>query len=260
MGPRLVQTDADDSPRFSDATDPCAFDPPALSSPLQNRLLASLHPTEFKRIRAALKPVWLLVGEEMREGASDCGHAVFPVHAVLSMQSTLADADPIELASVGHDGFLGVGMLLGGHRLRWRAVVQSGGLAYRLPRESLLKEIEHNGMLATSLSRYAGNLFNEVVTIATCHRQHSLEQQLCRWFLLGFDRLSGRQMHITQERIAALLGVRREGVTAAASRLQRAGILEYRRGHITLLNRDRLHARACGCYQAIRQQFDVHSF
>jgi CRP-like cAMP-binding protein len=232
------------------------FDSAQLSSATGNHLLASLPPVEFRRIRRLLQPTWLLAGEVTMDSTAAPAHALFPVHAIVSLQSQLDSGAAVEFASVGNEGWLGLGLVLGDSRMPWQAVVQSGGLAYRLPASALLAEFQRGGTLAQGLLKHAGALVSQMAMLSACNRRHALEQQLCRWFLLAFDRLPGNQLAITQEIIAGILGVRREGVTEVAGRLQRAGIIAYRRGRITLLRRDRLEALACECYSIVRAEFE----
>jgi len=225
-----------------------------LGTPLSNRILAGVPAPEFKRFRKALQPVWLLVGE-----AASCGghapYALFPVSAIISLQVVL-DSSAVEFASVGNEGCVSLGLHPSVGNLPCRGVVQAGGLAYRLPNERLLAELELDGYLPRVLSRYSAALVTQSAMTAACNRRHTLEQQLARWFLLALDRLPGNEMLVTHELIAEILGVRREGVTEVAGRFQRAGIIEYRRGHVTVLRRDRLLAAACECYGVIRAGFD----
>jgi CRP-like cAMP-binding protein len=221
-----------------------------------NRLLAAIPRAQFKRLRPALEPVTLLVGDVLRESAMPATHAIFPAHAIVSLQHVTDCGASVEYASVGNEGLVGFGLALGGDEKLSRWVVQAGGLAWRLRADALAAEFERGDALFRLVLQYAQALVTQVALTAACNRRHSLEQQLCRWFLLALDRLPGNELVITQELIASILGVRREGVTEAAGRLQRAGIIEYRRGHITVLRRDGLDARACECYRVMRAELD----
>jgi CRP-like cAMP-binding protein len=225
-------------------------------APEGNRLLAAIPRAQFKRLRPVLEPVTLLVGDVLRESGDPATHAIFPAHAIVSLQHVTDCGASVEYASVGNEGLVGFGLALGGDERLSRWVVQAGGLAWRVRAEALAAEFERGDALFRLVLQYAQALVAQVALTAACNRRHSLEQQLCRWFLLALDRLPGNELVITQELIASILGVRREGVTEAAGRLQRAGIIEYRRGHITVLRRDGLGARACECYRVMRVELD----
>ena len=232
------------------------FESAAGPSPAGNRVLAAIPRTQFKRIRAELEPVSLLVGDVLRESGVPATHAIFPAHSIVSLQHVTEGGASVEYASVGNEGMVGFGLALGGEEKLSRWVVQAGGLAWRMRAEALAAEFERGEALFRLVLQYAQALVSQVALTAACNRRHALEQQLCRWFLLALDRLPGDELVITQELIASILGVRREGVTEAAGRLQRAGIIEYRRGHITVLRRDGLGARACECYSVMRAELD----
>ena len=232
------------------------FEAEAGNQPDGNRLLAGVPRAQYKRLRPALEPVRLLVGDVLREPGVAATHAIFPAHAIVSLQHVTEGGASVEYASVGNEGMVGIGLALGGEERLSRWVVQAGGLAWRLRADALLAEFERGEALHRQLLLYAQASITQVALTAACNRRHTLEQQLCRWFLLALDRLPGNELVITQELIASILGVRREGVTEAAGRLQRAGIIEYRRGHITVLRRDGLGGRACECYGLMRAELD----
>jgi CRP-like cAMP-binding protein len=224
--------------------------------PEGNRVLAALPRAQFKRLRSELEPVSLLVGDVLCESGVPATHAIFPAHSIVSLQHVTEGGASVEYASVGNEGMVGFGLALGGEEKLSRWVVQAGGLAWRLRADVLAAEFERGEALFRLVLQYTQALVSQVALTAACNRRHTLEQQLCRWFLLALDRLPGDELVITQELIASILGVRREGVTEAAGRLQRAGIIESRRGHITVLRRDGLGARACECYPAMRAEID----
>ena len=227
-----------------------------LSSPRRNRLLAALPPAEYARIERELEPVSLLVGDLVCEAGAAMGHAIFPASAIVSLQYVMENGASAEFAGVGNEGMVGIALVTGGETMLSRSVVQAGGLGYRLRAPLLQEEFGRGGALMRVLLRYTQALISQMALSAACYRRHTLEQQLCRWFLLSLDRMPGNELIITQELIASMLGVRREGVTEAAGRLQRAGIIEYRRGHINVLRREGLEARACECYQVARRELD----
>jgi CRP-like cAMP-binding protein len=232
------------------------FEAAEATTPEGNRLLAALPRSQLKRLRQALEPVRLLVGDVLREPGVAATHAIFPAHAIVSLQQVTEGGASVEYASIGNEGMVGVGLAFGGEERLSRWVVQAGGLAWRLRADALAAEFERGEALFRLLLQYAQASITQVALTAACNRRHTLEQQLCRWFLLALDRLPGNELVITQELIASILGVRREGVTEAAGRLQRAGIIEYRRGHITVLRRDGLDGRACECYAVMRAELD----
>jgi CRP-like cAMP-binding protein len=232
------------------------FEAAEATSPDGNRLLAALPRAQLKRQRPALEPLRLLVGDVLREPGVAATHAIFPAHAIVSLQQVTEGGASVEYASIGNEGMVGLGLAFGGEERLSRWVVQAGGLAWRLRADALAAEFERGEALFRMLLLYAQASITQVALTAACNRRHTLEQQLCRWFLLALDRLPGNELVITQELIASILGVRREGVTEAAGRLQRAGIIEYRRGHITVLRREGLGGRACECYAVMRAELD----
>jgi CRP-like cAMP-binding protein len=229
------------------------FDPALQDSPRGNRILASLSSEEFNRLRPHLAPVRLLSGEKLRL-AGDEPTAVFPVRAVLCLQAPHSDGCAVSFASVGREGCLGFDLLSASS---WsQATAAIGGLAYLLPAPELRAEFERHGELAKQMIAHGNVLVAQAAILCACNRRHVLEQQLARWLLVMLDRSPGNELVATQEMIAGLLGVRREGVTEGARRLQYCGLIEYRRGRIFVRERAALAARACECYRAIRAQLE----
>ena len=236
------------------ASEPLPFEPVDLSAPLGNQLLARLPPVEFRRVQRFLQPMWLIGGETI-ELDDDAPVAIFPVQAILSLRTRHADGCAVEFASVGREGFFGFS-LISGNVLPAHAIASAPGLAYAFPAEILRQEYDRQSVFARLMLEQGTALLAQAAILCGCHRRHALEQQVARWLLSSFDRLRGNELIVTQEMVSSLLGVRREGVTEAARKLQKDGIIEYRRGHVFLLRRDLLAARACECYGAIRAQFD----
>ncbi len=224
--------------------------------PSRNRLLAALPPADLERLRPHLDLVRLLVGDVVCESGAQMSHALFPATAIVSLQYVLENGASAEIAGVGNEGMVGVPLFMGGDTTPARSIVQTGGIGYRLRASLLLEEFNRHGALMKLLLRYTQALITQTAMTAACTRRHSLEQQLCRWLLATLDRMPGNELIMTQELIASMLGVRREGVTEAAGRLQRAGLINYRRGHITVLRRDGLTERACECYEGMRRELD----
>lgn len=227
-----------------------------VASPRQNRLLGSLPAEDFERLAADLELVPMLVGDVVCEAGATMSHAFFPTSAIVSLQYVMENGSSAEIAGVGNEGLVGIPLIMGGETTLSRSIVQTGGHGYRLRQSVLLEEFNRAGALMRLLLRYTQALITQMSLTAACNRRHTLEQQLCRWFLLTLDRMSGNELIITQELIASMLGVRREGVTEAAGKLQRAGVINYRRGHITVLERAGLNSRACECYEVVRKEFD----
>ena len=224
--------------------------------PRQNRLLAALSQGELERVSSRLKVVPLSLGEVLYESGSRQRAVYFPTTAIVSLLYMLADGASAEIAVVGNEGIIGVSLFMGGETTTSRAVVQSAGHAYRLPSKLLKEEFTRGGAMQHLLLRYTQALLTQMAQTAVCNRHHSLDQQLCRWLLLSLDRLIGNELVMTQELIANMLGVRREGVTEAAGNLQNAGLIKYSRGHITVLDRVGLEARTCECYGVVKREFD----
>ncbi|NSL55081.1 Crp/Fnr family transcriptional regulator [Uliginosibacterium sp. IMCC34675] len=229
---------------------------PQAPGPLQNHLLAALPPTAYARIVNHLEPVNMTLGDVLYESGAQMRHVYFPTSSIVSLLYVMEDGASAEIAVVGNEGIVGVSLFMGGETTPSRAVVQSAGHAYRLKGQLLKDEFNQAGPMQRLLLRYTQALLTQMAQTAVCNRHHSLDQQLCRWLLLSLDRLPSNKLVMTQELIANMLGVRREGVTEAAGNLQRAGLIEYHRGHITALDRPGLEARACECYAVVKKESD----
>lgn len=225
-------------------------------APSQNHLLAALPKAELGRLLPHLELVPMPLGEVLYESGVELRHVYFPTTAIVSLLYVMLDGASAEIAVVGNEGVIGVALFMGGETMPNRAVVQSAGHAYRLKGQLLKQEFNRSGDLQHLLLRYTQALLTQMAQTAVCNRHHSLDQQLCRWLLLSLDRLSSNELIMTQELIANMLGVRRESVTEAAGNLQRAGLIRYQRGHITVLDRAGLEARACECYAVVKKEFD----
>ncbi|HWT55383.1 MAG TPA: Crp/Fnr family transcriptional regulator [Rhodocyclaceae bacterium] len=195
------------------------------------------------------------LGEALYESGMQIRHVHFPTTAIVSLLNVMEDGASAEIAVVGNEGIVGVSLFMGGESTLSRAIVQSAGHAYRMRGQLLKDEFFRAGPMQHLLLRYTQALLTQMAQTAVCNRHHSLDQQLCRWLLLSFDRLPGTELIMTQELIANMLGVRREGVTEAAGNLQRAGLIEYRRGHIKLIDRRGLEDRVCECYDVVKREF-----
>lgn len=228
----------------------------ALHSPTQNHLLAALPAVEFDRLASHLELVPMRFGDTLYEPGGHLRHVYFPTTSIVSLLYILEDGGSSEVAIVGNEGILGISLFMGGETTPSRAIVRSAGHAYRLEAQLLRQEFNRTGPLLRLLLRYTQALMTQMTQIAVCNRHHSLEQQLCRWLLLSLDRLETNSLTMTQELIANMLGVRREGVTEAAGKLQRAGLIRYSRGHINVLNRPLMEKTACECYGVIKREFD----
>lgn len=224
--------------------------------PCQNHLLAALPAEDYARLLPQLELVPMPLGKVLYESGSELHHVYFPTTAIVSLLYVMLDGASAEIAVVGNEGIIGVALFMGGETMPNRAVVQSAGYAYRLKGRSLKQEFNRSGELQHLLLRYTQALLTQMSQTAVCNRHHSLDQQLCRWLLLSLDRLSSNELVMTQELIANMLGVRREGVTEAAGNLQRANLIEYHRGHITVLDRAGLEVRSCECYAVVKTEFD----
>lgn len=222
--------------------------------PRQNHLLAALPDCEWSRWLPHLEPVDLPVGRVLCESSSPTPFVYFPTTAIVSLQCTTAEGGTAEIAVVGNDGVVGVSMIMGGHSMLSRAVVQSAGRGYRLRSLMVTTEVERGGPALRLLLRYTQTLMTQVTQTAACNRHHAIEQQLARRLLTALDRSPSHEFAMTQEGLACLLGVRREGVTAAALKLQRAGVIRYQRGHMAVMDRNRLEQHACECYRAVAKE------
>jgi len=229
---------------------------PTSHSPKQNHLLAALPVAEFGRLSPHLELVPMPLAEALYESGGLLQHVYFPTTSIVSLLYVMEDGASAEIAVVGNEGVLGIALFMGGETTPSRAVVQSAGYGYRLKASLLKQEFNRAGPMMRLLLRYTQALITQMAQTAVCNRHHSVEQQLCRWLLLSLDRLTTHELTMTQELIANMLGVRREGVTEAAGNLQRAGVISYSRGRITVLDRRRLEQEACECYAVVRREFD----
>jgi CRP-like cAMP-binding protein len=232
-----------------------------LHDPLQNQLLAALPETEYRRIQPELELVQLRVGEVLYESGDHLRHVYFPTTLIASLLYVMEDGSSAEVAVVGKEGILGVALFTGGDAMPYRTVVQTAGYAYKLRGQILKQEFNRaggrrSGALNHLLLRYTQALITQMSQTAVCNRHDSVKQQLCRWLLLRLDRLPSNELKITHELIASMLGVRREGVTEAAGKLQSAGLIQNNRGHITVLDRPGLEAGACECYGVVKKEYD----
>ena len=229
---------------------------PAATSPLQNHLLAALNPEVQQRLFPHLERVELPLGQVLYESGDALRHVYFPADSIVSLLYVMESGASAEIAVVGNEGLIGVSLFMGGESTPSRALVQSAGYAYRLLGQRLKDEFNRHGELLLLMLRYTQSLITQMAQTAVCNRHHSVDQQLCRWLLLSLDRLAGNQLVMTQELIANMLGVRREGVTDAAGKLQKLGVIEYSRGQITVLDRHRLEKLSCECYAVIKKETD----
>ncbi|MFL6603722.1 MAG: Crp/Fnr family transcriptional regulator [Steroidobacteraceae bacterium] len=227
---------------------------PRSRSPEQNQILRSLSPDAGARLFPHLTPVTLPLGTVLYESGSLLPHIYFPTDAIVSLLYVLGNGASAEIAVVGNDGAVGVSLFMGGETTTSRAVVQSAGGAYRLTGARLKREFARHGDLMYILLRYTQSLITQMAQTAVCNRHHAVEQQLCRWLLLSLDRLSSNELIMTHELIANMLGVRREGVTDAAGKLQKIGVIRYSRGRITVLNRPELERHCCECYGVVKRE------
>jgi len=227
---------------------------PLPHSPNQNHLLAALPAAEFERLAPRLELVPMLLGETLYEPGGQLSHVYFPTTAIVSLLYVMESGISAEIAGVGNEGVLGISLFMGGDTTPSSAVVQTGGHGYRLQGKLLKEEFNRAGLMQRLLLRYTQALVTQMFQTGACNRHHSIEQQLCRWLLLTLDRLPTNELVMTQELVASALGVRREGITEAAGKLQRAGFIRYRRGHISVLKRSGLEAGACECYAVVKKE------
>jgi CRP-like cAMP-binding protein len=225
---------------------------PPDSAPLQNQILASLPFATRQRLLPLLELCPMPLGKVLYEAGARIEHAYFPTNALVSLLYVTVEGNSAEIALIGNEGVVGVAQFLGGTSSHTRAVVQSAGHAYRLSNHAVMAEFDRHTELMVQVLRYTQALMTQMAQTAVCNRHHSLEQQLCRWLLLSLDRISSDELVMTQELIANMLGVRREGVTAAAGKLQKLGIIKYSRGHIRVLDRNRLLGLSCECYRVVK--------
>ncbi|OYY95809.1 MAG: Crp/Fnr family transcriptional regulator [Hydrogenophilales bacterium 28-61-23] len=224
--------------------------------PRQNHLLAALPAEEAARIFANLELVPMPLGYVLYESGVQMRHVYFPTTSIVSLLYVMEDGASAEIAIVGNEGIVGVSLFMGGETTPSRAIVQSAGHAYRLKGQQLKDEFYRAGPMQRLLLRYTQALLTQMAQTAVCNRHHTLEQQFCRWLLLSLDRLPSNDLIMTQELIANMLGVRREGVTEAAGKVQKAGLITYHRGRISVIDRTGLEARACECYAVVKKEFD----
>jgi CRP-like cAMP-binding protein len=224
--------------------------------PLKNQLLASLPPDVWLRWQPQLEAVDLALGQVLYESGRTLSHVYFPTTAIVSLLYVMENGASAEIAVVGFEGVVGISLFMGGESTPSRAVVQSAGQGYRMKSLVIKEEFNHSHPVMHLMLRYTQALITQMAQTAVCNRHHALDQQLCRWLLLSLDRLRGNDLVMTQELIANMLGVRREGVTEAALRLQKAGLISYARGHIKVLDRPGLERRTCECYAVVKTEYD----
>lgn len=227
---------------------------PTFPNPTQNHLLAALPATELQAFAADLELVPMPLGQMLYEPGTQLRHAYFPTTSIVSLHYVTESGASAESAGVGNEGMVGISLFMGGDTTPSSAVVQTAGQAYRLDRWVLQREFNRAGVLQRLLLRYTQALMTQMAQSAVCNRHHSVEQQLCRWLLLTMDRIPSRELVMTQELVASMLGVRRESVTEAAGKLQQVGYIQYRRGHISVLNRSGLETHACECYGVVKKE------
>ncbi len=226
-----------------------------MHDPKVNQLLASLPPDEWARWEPRLEWTDLSLGQVLYESSNLQSHVYFPTTAIVSLLYVMENGASAEIAVVGNEGVVGISLFMGGETTPCRAVVQSAGQGYRLKGQAIKEEFDRSGPVLHLMLRYTQALITQMAQTAVCNRHHSLDQQLCRWLLLSMDRLRGNELIMTQELIANMLGVRREGVTEAALKLQKVGLIRYSRGHITVLDREGLEKRTCECYEVVQKEY-----
>ncbi len=222
----------------------------------RNLLLAGLSPEERNRLFPHLQLVAMPLGKVLYEAGDVLRHVYFPVDCIVSLLYVMENGESAEISVVGNEGLVGIALFMGGETTPSRAIVQSAGYAYQLSAQKLKDEFHRNANLQVLLLRYTQALITQMSQTAVCNRHHSVDQQLCRWLLLSLDRLPSNQLVMTQELIANMLGVRREGVTDAAGKLQKLGVIQYQRGHITVLDRPKLEHLSCECYRVVKKETD----
>jgi CRP-like cAMP-binding protein len=228
----------------------------AAKEPRTNHLLAAVPESEFQRMLPLLEWVDLPLGQVLYESGRTLSHVVFPCNAIISLLYVMENGASAEIAVVGNEGLVGISIFMGGGSTPSRAVVQSAGHGWRMRAQAVRDEFNQSGPVMHVLLRYTQALITQMAQTAVCNRHHSLDQQLCRWLLLSLDRLEGNELVMTQELIANMLGVRREGVTDSALKLQKLGLIRYARGHITVLDRPALEQRTCECYAVVKKEYD----
>lgn len=225
-------------------------------NPNQNHLLAAVPAEVFERLSTHLELIPMPLGEVLYESGGQLQHVYFPTTAIVSLHYIMENGASAEIAGVGNEGVLGISLFMGGNTTPSMATVQTAGCGYRLKGRLMMEEFNRAGPMMRLMLRYTQALMTQMSQTAVCNRHHSLEQQLCRWLLLTLDRLTSNELIMTQELIASMLGVRREGITEAAGNLQRSGLISYRRGHITVRERSGLESRVCECYAVVKNEFD----
>jgi len=228
----------------------------ALHHPRENHLIGVLPNGDYERWMQHLEPVEMPLGQVLYESGCTMKHVYFPVTAIVSLLYVMEDGGTAEVAVIGNEGVVGISLFMGGNTTPSRGVVQSAGMGYRLDAQVLKHEVDRSGPVLHLLLRYVQAQITQTAQTAVCNRHHSLDQQVCRRLLLSLDRLSGSELAMTQELIANMLGVRREGVTEAALKLQSAGLIRYARGHISVLDRTGLEQRTCECYEVVRKEYE----
>jgi CRP-like cAMP-binding protein len=229
---------------------------PSPHSPKQNHLLAALPATDYTRLLPDLELISMSLGWAVYESGGKMGYLYFPTTSIVSLLYVRESGASAEIAITGNEGLIGISLFMGGESTPSRAVVQSAGHGYRLKSSVLKREFALGGQLQHLALRFTQALITQMAQTAVCNRHHAVDQQLCRWLLLSLDRLPGNELAMTQELISNMLGVRREGVTEAAGKLQAAGLIHYSRGHITVLDRPKLEQRVCECYAVVKREFD----
>lgn len=224
--------------------------------PRKNHLLATLPDAEWRRWLPQLESVDMPLGQVLYESGNTLSHVYFPTTAIVSLLYVMENGSSAEIAVVGNEGIVGISLFMGGESTPSRAVVQSAGQGWRLQAQMMKDEFNRAGPVLHLLLRYTQALITQMAQTAVCNRHHSLDQQLCRWLLLSLDRLQGNELVMTQELIANMLGVRREGVTEGALKLQKAGLIRYARGRITVLDREGLEKRTCECYAVVKKEYE----
>ena len=223
---------------------------------LQNQLLAALPPADLARISDQMEAAPMPLGHVLYESGDQLQHVYFPTNSIISLLYVMEDGSSAEIAIVGSEGIVGISLFMGGETTPSRAIVQSAGQAFRVSSKVLKTEFHRAGPLQEVLLRYTQALITQMSQTAVCNRHHSVEQQLCRWLLMSLDRLGSTELSMTQKLIADMLGVRREGVTEAAGKLQKLGLIEYSRGHIVVLDRAGVEKHACECYQVVKKEYE----
>jgi len=225
-------------------------------NPKQNHVLAALPEADYARLLPDLEPISMPLGWALYESGGQLGYLYFPTTSIVSLLYVMENGASAEIAIAGNCGLVGISLFMGGETTPSRAVVQSAGNGYRLKASVVKREFSQGGVLQHLALRYTQALITQMAQTAVCNRHHSVDQQLCRWLLLSLDRLPGNELIMTQELIANMLGVRREGVTEAAGKLQTDGLIQYSRGHIKVMDRAKLEARSCECYAVVKKEYD----